>query len=66
VIILKWNIKIGIIIGIALIITGIVVGIITENDIGFFFAGMGTSVIGISILVFINNNHKGTKENDDK
>ena len=65
-IILKWNIKIGIIIGIALIITGIVVGIITENDIGFFFAGMGTSVIGISILVFINNNQKGTKENDDK
>lgn len=64
-IILKWNIKIGFILGVALIITGIIVGILTENDIGFFFAGMGTSIIGISILVLINNNHKETKENDD-
>jgi len=68
---LKWNIKIGIIIGIALILTGIIGGLLTENDIGFFLAGMGTSIIGISILIFINNNHNGTlsieqKENDDK
>lgn len=68
---MKWNIKIGIIIGIALILTGIIGGLLTENDIGFFLAGMGTSIIGISILIFINNNHNGTlsieqKENDDK
>lgn len=67
---MKWNIKIGIIIGIALILTGIIGGLLTENDIGFFLAGMGTSIIGISILIFINNNHNGTlsieqKENDD-
>lgn len=67
---MKWNIKIGIIFGIDLILIGIIGGLLTENDIGFFLAGMGTSIIGISILIFINNNHNGTlsveqKENDD-
>ena len=67
---MKWNIKIGIIVGLALILTGIIGGLLTENDIGFFLAGIGTSIIGISILILINKNHKGLlsidkKENDE-
>lgn len=63
---LKKNFIIGIALGIVLIITAIIVGIITENDIGFVFAGIGTSIIGISILIFINKNHKSTLSNKEE
>lgn len=48
----KW--KIGLIIGISLIIIGILIGIIFGSDIGFIFSGLGTVTAGISILRYIN------------
>lgn len=68
---LKKKLRIGLITGVALIVIAILIGIITENDIGFLFAGIGTIIIGISILLFINKNTKSSlseqkdKENDN-
>lgn len=50
----KFNYKTGLIIGFALIIVAILIGIIFQHDIGFLFAGSGTIIIGISILTHIN------------
>lgn len=55
---LKRNLIIGLIIGLIFIILAIIIGVITENDIGFVFAGIGTIIIGFSILLFINKNNK--------
>ena len=65
---LKNKLKIGLITGGALIIIAILIGLITENDIGFVFAGFGTVIIGISILLFINKNNKSSilEKNDEK
>ena len=52
----KLNYKIGLIIGISLVITAILIGIILNNDIAFIFAGIGTAIIGISALAYINRN----------
>lgn len=57
----KFNVKNGIISGSTLIIIAILIGIIFRNDIGFVFAGIGTVIIGISILAYIN---KGNNKND--
>ena len=53
----KMKYKIGLIIGISLVIIGILIGIILNNDIGFIFAGLGTATIGISTLAYINRNN---------
>jgi hypothetical protein len=50
----KMNYKIGLIIGAALIITAIIIGIILNNDIAFIFAGIGIVITGISTLAYIN------------
>lgn len=57
---MKNKLKIGLITGVALIVVAILIGIITENDIGFVFAGIGTIIIGFSILLFINKNTKNS------
>ncbi len=54
------NYKSGFIIGFILIIIAILIGIIFEHDIAFVFAGLGTVIIGISILTIIN---KGNNKN---
>ena len=54
----KFNSKIGIIIGITIIIFAIIIGAISGNDIGFLLAGIGTIIMGISILAFINKDNK--------
>lgn len=56
----KFNSKAGIIIGITIIIFAIIIGIISGNDIGFLLSGIGTIIMGISILAHIN------KDNDKK
>lgn len=56
----KFKPKVGIIIGIIIIIFAIIIGIISGNDVGFLLAGIGTIIMGISILAFIN------KDNDKK
>ncbi len=50
----KKNWKIGLIIGISLILIGILIGIIFGSDIGFIFSGIGIVIMGISILRYIN------------
>ena len=54
----KMTIRNGFIIGTCLILIAIVVGLLTGNDIGFVFAGIGVMVIGISTLVYINKGDK--------
>lgn len=50
----KLTIKNCSIFGTILILIAIVIGIAFQNDIGFIFAGIGTVIIGISILRYIN------------
>ncbi len=56
----KKNVKMGFIIGLCLVVIAILIGIIFEHDIAFVFAGLGTVIIGISILAIIN---KGNNTN---
>lgn len=53
---MKKNSKLinGLIIGIVFVIIAISIGIIFQHDIGFIFGGIGTVIIGISILTYIN------------
>lgn len=50
----KLTIKNCLIFGIILILIGLIIGIVLENDIAFIFAGVGIVIIGISILRYIN------------
>lgn len=54
----KPNYKIGFIIGCALIIIAILIGIIFEHDIAFIFGGMGVVVCGITALIYINKGNE--------
>lgn len=54
------NFKSGFIIGFILIGIAILIGYIFEHDVAFIFAGLGTVIIGISILTIIN---KGNNKN---
>lgn len=49
------NFKSGFLIGFILIAIAILIGLIFRHDIAFVFAGLGTVIIGISILTIINN-----------
>jgi hypothetical protein len=53
----KFNSKIGIIIGITIIIFAIIIGIISGSDLGFLLSGIGTIIMGISILTYINKDN---------
>ena len=46
--------KTGLILGSLLIVIAILIGIIFRHDIAFIFAGIGTSIIGITILAYLN------------
>ena len=48
----------GFIIGSILILIAILIGIIFQHDIGFIFAGIGTIIIGITILTYLNKEDK--------
>lgn len=48
----------GFIIGGILILIAILIGIIFQHDIGFIFAGIGTIIIGITILTYLNKDDK--------
>ena len=44
----------GLILGTTLIILAILIGIIFKHDIAFIFGGVGTIIIGITILMYLN------------
>lgn len=48
----------GFMIGGILILIAILIGIIFQHDIGFIFAGIGTIIIGITILTYLNKDDK--------
>ena len=48
----------GFIIGGILILIALLIGIIFQHDIGFIFAGIGTIIIGITILTYLNKDDK--------
>lgn len=50
--------KRGLAFGVLLILISIAIGILFQNDIGFIFAGIGTVIIGITILMLINQDGK--------
>ncbi len=50
--------KRGLAFGVLLILISIAIGILFQNDIGFIFAGIGTVIIGITILMLINQDEK--------
>lgn len=52
------SVKRGIIIGAILILIAILIGILFQHDIGFIFAGIGTIIIGITILTYLNKDDK--------
>lgn len=52
------KIKTGFIIGVALIFVAILIGILFRHDVAFIFAGIGTSIIGITILAYLNKDDK--------
>lgn len=52
----KKNFKITMSVGIIIILIGIIIGILFEHDIAFVFGGIGTILIGLSILSYINKN----------
>lgn len=45
-------------IGVVFILIAILIGILFQHDIGFIFAGIGTIIIGITILAYINKDGK--------
>ncbi len=55
---MKDKLKIGIFLGIILILIAILIGIIFEHDVAFIFAGVGTIIIGITFLGYINKGDK--------
>lgn len=50
--------KKGLLLGIILIIIAILIGIIFRHDIAFIFAGIGTIIIGITTLMYLNKDDK--------
>jgi uncharacterized membrane protein YkgB len=50
--------KKGLLLGITLIIIAILIGIIFRHDIAFIFAGIGTIIIGITTLMYLNKDDK--------
>lgn len=50
--------KKGLLLGIILIIIAILIGIIFRHDIAFIFAGIGTVIIGITTLMYLNKDDK--------
>ena len=50
--------KTGLVLGGALIIIAILIGILFRHDIAFIFAGIGTSIVGITILAYLNKDDK--------
>lgn len=55
---LDAKLKKGLIIGFVLIIISSLIGLIFQHDIAFIFAGIGTIIIGISFLSYINKDGK--------
>ena len=52
------KLKKGLISGISFIIIALLIGIIFLHDIAFIFAGIGTIIIGITFLTYINRDGK--------
>lgn len=52
------NLKKSFIVGIGFILIAFLIGIIFQHDISFIFAGIGTIIIGITILAYINKDGK--------
>lgn len=50
--------KKGFLLGAILILIAILIGIIFRHDIAFIFGGIGTIVIGITILMYLNKDDK--------
>ncbi len=55
---MKDKLKIGIFLGSILILIAILIGIILEHDVAFIFGGIGTIIIGITFLAYINRGDK--------
>lgn len=55
---MKDKLKIGIFLGCIFILIAILIGIIFEHDVAFIFGGVGTIIIGITILLYINKGDK--------
>lgn len=52
------NTKKGLLLGIILIVIAILIGIIFRHDIAFIFGGIGTIIIGITTLMYLNKDDK--------
>ncbi len=52
--------------GILLILIAIAIGIFFQNDIGFLFGGVGTIIIGITLLMHMNEHFKKQGLNEEK
>ena len=52
------NTKKGLLLGFILIVIAILIGIIFMHDIAFIFAGIGTIIIGITTLMYLNKDDK--------
>lgn len=57
--------KKGLFLGILLIGIAIIIGILFQHDIAFVFAGIGTILIGIVFLAWINGDRKKEKETEE-
>ncbi len=57
--------KKGLFLGILLIGIAIIIGILFQHDIAFVFAGIGTILIGIVFLAWINGDRKKEKEKEE-
>lgn len=51
---MKDKLRIGIFLGCILILIAILIGVIFEHDVAFIFGGIGTIIIGITFLFYIN------------
>ncbi len=57
--------KKGLILGIFLIGIAIIIGILFQHDIAFVFAGIGTILIGITFLAWINGNKQKEEKKEE-
>lgn len=59
---MKGKLTRGLLIGSFFIIVAIAIAIFFQHDIGFVFAGIGTIIIGITFLAYINQDNNIHKD----
>lgn len=59
---MKGKLTRGLLLGCLFIMIAIAIAVFFQHDIGFIFAGIGTIIIGITFLAYINKDENNNKK----